>query len=56
MTSKQIADQINTIRVASEKASASPEAALAFLRSAGIIAEERPTNGAVNPPPGNKSK
>jgi hypothetical protein len=39
MTSKRISDQINTIRVASEKASASSETALAFLRSAGIIPE-----------------
>jgi hypothetical protein len=39
MTSKHISDQINTIRVASEKASISSETALAFLRSAGIIPE-----------------
>jgi len=37
MTSKRILDQINTIRQATEKASASPEAALEFLRKAGII-------------------
>ena len=37
MTSKRISEQINTIRAAAEKASVSPESALAFLRSAGII-------------------
>lgn len=42
MTSKRISDQIDTIRAAAEKASASPESALAFLRSAGII-ESAPT-------------
>ena len=40
MTSKRISDQINTIRVATDKASVSPEAALAFLRSAGIVPQE----------------
>ena len=39
MTSKRISEQINTIRIASEKASVSSETALAFLRSAGIIPE-----------------
>ncbi|HAL80799.1 MAG TPA: hypothetical protein DCO83_00040 [Mucilaginibacter sp.] len=39
MTSKRISDQINTIRVAAEKASVSSEIALVFLRSAGIIPE-----------------
>jgi len=39
MTHKRISDQINTIRVAAQKASVSSETALAFLRSAGIIPE-----------------
>jgi hypothetical protein len=39
MTSKRISEQINTIRIASEKASVSRESALAFLRDAGIISE-----------------
>jgi hypothetical protein len=39
MTSKRISDQINTIRAATKKASVSSEAALTFLRSAGIIPE-----------------
>jgi hypothetical protein len=48
MTSKRISDQIDTIRAAAEKASASPEAALAFLRSAGIIAESNEVSGKVH--------
>jgi len=45
MTNKRISDQINTIRVATEKASVSRETALAFLRDAGIISEvNQPSN------------
>lgn len=40
MTSKHIADQIETIRIAAEKACASKEAALNFLMNAGIIPKE----------------
>lgn len=37
MTVKSIEEQINTIREATQKAAASPEAALEFLRRAGIV-------------------
>jgi hypothetical protein len=43
MTSRRISDQINTIRAATDKAIASPEAALAFLRNAGILPKEEQT-------------
>jgi hypothetical protein len=38
MTTKRIDEQINTIREATKRASASPETALEFLRQAGIVA------------------
>lgn len=37
MTLKKIYDQIATIKEATDKAAASPEAALEFLRKAGIV-------------------
>ena len=37
MTVKSIAEQINAIREATQKAAASPETALDFLRRAGIV-------------------
>jgi len=60
MTSKQISDQIETIRSATEKASASPEAALAFLRAAGIIkpasTSEKAAQAELSYPAARKSK
>jgi hypothetical protein len=38
MTAKRINEQIDTIREATKRASASPETALEFLRRAGIVA------------------
>jgi len=41
MTAKEIEEQIIAIREATQKASASPEAALDFLQRAGIISADK---------------
>jgi hypothetical protein len=53
MTAREIEEQIIAIREATAKASASPEAALAFLKRAGIVSADatipvKPSAATVN--------
>jgi hypothetical protein len=61
MTAKEIEEQIIAIREATQKAMASPEAALAFLKRAGIVSADatipaKPTAAALNGAASKKAK